>query len=51
MEHRVNKMVLHGLSGRKMGNLKEVGLGWIYTCLQDCGFGWGKIKDGGEQLF
>ena len=27
--HRVNKIVLQGLSGRKAGNLKEVGMGWI----------------------
>ena len=59
--HRVNKMdttgtlrSLHdrqGLSGKKAGNLKEVGLGWISGCRKDRGFGWGKIRDGGEQLF
>ncbi len=40
-----------GLSGRKAGNLKEVGLGWINGGIKDHGFGWGKIRDGGEQLF
>ena len=38
------------LSGRKAGNLKEVGLGWITGGRKDRGFGWGKIS-GGEQLF
>ena len=37
-----------GLSGRKAGNLKEVGLGRVR---KDHGFGWEKIRDGGEQLF
>ena len=49
--HKENKMVLQGLSGRKTGNLKEVGLGWIIGGRKHCGFGWGKIRDGGEQLF
>ena len=40
-----------GLSGRKAGNLKEVGLGWISGGRKDRGFEWGKIRDGGEQLF
>ena len=40
-----------GLSGRKAGNLKEVGLGWISGGRKDRGFGWGKIRDGGEQLY
>ena len=44
-------LTLQGLSGRKAGNLKEVGLGWIKRSRTDCGFGWGKIRDGGEQLF
>ena len=39
-----------GLSGRKAGNLKEVGLGWINGGRKDRGFGWGMIG-GGEQLF
>ena len=29
----------------------EVDLGWINGDRKDCGFGWGKIRDGGEQLF
>ena len=46
----------HGLSGpyttgRKAGNLKEVGLGWINGGRKDRMFGLGKIRDGGEQLF
>ena len=40
-----------GLSGRKAENLKEVGLGWINGSRKDRGFGWGKIRGGGEQLF
>ena len=40
-----------GLSRRKAGNLKEVGLGWISGGRKDHGFGWGKMRDGGEQLF
>ena len=39
------------LSGRKAGNLKEVGLGWINGGRKDHGFGLGKIRGGGEQLF
>ena len=39
------------LSGRKVGNLKEVGLGWINGGRKDRGFGWGMIRGGGEQLF
>ena len=30
-----------GLSGRKAGNLKEVGLGWMNGGTKDRGFGWG----------
>ena len=40
-----------GLSRRKAGNLKEMGLGWIDGGRKDHDFGWGKIKDGGKQLF
>jgi len=42
------RWTLQGLSGRKAGNLKEVGLGWINGGRKDRGFGWGKIRDGGE---
>jgi len=35
-------MVRQGLSGRKTGNLKEVGLGWINVGSKDQDFGWGK---------
>ena len=45
------RWTLQGLSGRKAGNLKEVGLGWINGGRKDQGFGWGTIKGGGEQLF
>ena len=45
------RWTLQGLSGRKAGNLKEVGLGWINGGIKDQGFGWGKIRGGGEQLF
>jgi len=31
-------------------NLKEAAWGWINGGRKDCGFGWGKIRDGGEQL-
>ena len=44
-------LTLQELSGRKAGNLKEVGLGWIHGGGKDRGFRWGKIRDGGEQLF
>ena len=44
-------LTLQELSGRKVGNLKEVGLGWINWGRKDRGFGWGKIRGGGEQLF
>ena len=59
-EHGVYKMdttgtfrTLHDreLSGKKAGNLKEVGVGWINRGRKDRGFGWGTIRDGGEQLF
>ena len=40
-----------GLSGRKARNLKEVSLGWMSGGRKVCGFGRGKIRDGGEQLF
>ena len=40
-----------GLSGRKAGNLNEVGLGWISGGRKNRGFGEGKMKDGGKQLF
>ena len=40
-----------GLSVRNAGNLKEVGLGCINGGRKDHGFGWGKIRGGGEQLF
>ena len=40
------RRTLQGLSGRKAGNLNEMGLGG-----RKDGFGWGKIRDGGEQLF
>ena len=58
--HGVNKMDTTGtfrtlqdreLSGRKAGNLKEVGLGWISGDRNDHSFGGGKIRDSGEQLF
>ena len=31
--------------------MKEVGLRWINGGRKDHAFGWGKITDGGEQLF
>ena len=40
-----------GLSGKKTGNLNEVGMGWISGSSKVQDFGWGKIRDGGEQLF
>ena len=36
-----------GLSGRKAGNLKGVGLGWINRGRKDYGFGWRRIRGGG----
>ena len=40
-----------GLSGRRADNLKEVGMGWIRGGRKDRGFGWGRIRGGGEWLF
>ena len=55
MERRENtgntRWTLQGLSGRKAENLKEAGLGWIDRGRKDRGFGWEKIRGGGEQLF
>ena len=34
-----------GLTGRKAGNLKEVGLEWINGGRKDRGFGWGKMVE------
>ena len=46
------RWTLQGLSGRKAGNLKEVGLGGLIIGVRkDRGFGWGMIRGGGEQLF
>ena len=39
------------LSERKVGTLKEVGLGWINGGRKDQDFGGGKIRGGGELLF
>ena len=59
-ENGINKMdttgtlsTLHDreLSGRKAGNLKEVGLGCINGGRKYDGFGWGKIRGGGQWLF
>ena len=47
----ITRWTLQGLSGRKAGTLKEVGLGWISGDRKDHGFGWGKIRDGGEERF
>ena len=44
------RWTLQGLSGRNAGNLK-VCLGWINGGRKDRAFGWGKMRDGGEQLF
>ena len=44
-------MVLQGLSGRKTGTLKDVAVGCINGGKKDRGFGWGKTRDSGEQLF
>ena len=45
------RWTLQGLSGRKAGNLKEVGLGRINGDRKDQGFGWGMIRGSDEQLF
>ena len=42
---------LQELSGRKAGNLKEVGLGRINRGRKDQGFEWGKRRGVGERLF
>ena len=38
-------------SGMVRGTWGKQGLGWIYRGRKDHGFGWGKIRGGGEQLF
>ena len=45
------RWTLQGLSRRKAGNLKEVGLGRINGSRKDQGFRWAKMLDGSEQLF
>ena len=45
------RWTLQGLSGRKAGNLEELGLGWINESRKDRGFRLGKIRGGDEQLF
>uniref|UniRef100_A0A8C4Q2Q7 C-type lectin domain-containing protein n=1 Tax=Eptatretus burgeri TaxID=7764 RepID=A0A8C4Q2Q7_EPTBU len=45
------RWTLQGLSGRKAGKLKEVGLGWMNRGRKHRGFGSRKIRGGGEQLF
>ena len=45
------RWTLQGLSGRKAGTLKEVGLGWINGGRKDREFGWGTIRGGSEQQF
>ena len=47
---RYTRWTLQGLSGRRAGNLKEVGLGWIDRGRKDHAFG-SRKTDGGEQLF
>ena len=37
-------MVLQVLSGRKTGNLKKVGFGWINGGRKDQDFGWGRYE-------
>ena len=58
--HRENKMdttgIFRSLHDRdfqeaKQGIEKEVGLVWISGGRKDHDFGWGKIRDGGRQLF
>ena len=45
------RWTLQGLSGRKAGHLKEVGLGWINGGRKDRGFGWGMIRGGVNSCF
>ena len=47
----VNKMDNTGTFRKESRDLNEVGLGWINGGREDRGFGWGKIRDGTEQLF
>ena len=50
-DHGVHKMDITGTFRKKAGNLTEVGLGWINGGRKDRGFGWEKIRGGGERLF
>ena len=47
-EHRVYKMDTTGTFRKES---REFEGGWINGGRKDHGFGWGKIRDGGEQLF
>ena len=48
--HGVNKIDTTGTFRKENKNLKEVGLGLINGDRKDHGFGWGKNRDGDEQL-
>ena len=45
------RWILQGLSGRKAGNLKEVGLGGLSGVEKIEDLDGGEIRHGGEQLF
>ena len=45
------RWTLQGLSGRKAGNVKEVGLGGLLGVEKIEDLEWGMIRGGGEQLF
>ena len=50
-EHGVNKMDITGTFRKENREIEGGGFGWINGGRKDRGFGWGKIRGGGEQLF
>ncbi len=50
-EHVEYKMDITGTFRKESREFEEGGLGWINGGRKDCGFGWGKIRGGGERLF
>ena len=50
-EHGEEKMDISGTFRKESRRNEGSGLGWIIGGRKDRGFGWGKIRGGGEQLF
>ena len=50
-EHGEYKMDITETCRKESREFEGGGLGWIIRGRKDRGFGWGTIRDGGEQLF